>query len=480
MSKIMLINTAEGHECRIAILEEGRLEELFTERTASAGAVGNIYKGRITNIEPSIQAAFVDYGSRKNGFLHITDVHPQFFPKSKKTTESVGRRTAHKTRPPIQDCFHRGQDVVVQMTKEGIGTKGPTLTTYLSIPGRLLVMMPDQKSVGVSRKIEDSESREKTRTLLDQLDIPEGMGLIVRTAGADKSKRDLQRDLTYLTRIWKAVDKRIETDQAPAELYREGDLVIRTLRDTYDAKIERILCDEESVAEKVREFLHVALPRAKTSVEVYTADGGLFEDFGAEEQIQKIHSRRVELECGGSLVIDQTEALVAIDVNSGTFRAHDDAETNALKLNLQAAEEIARQLRLRDLGGVVVMDFVDLHYESNRKKLEKELRDHLKKDRAKSKVLRLSRFGLIEMTRQRLRPSLRQSLYSPCRHCGGTGLVLSEESVALKIFRKLRTAVAKGTRCPSKLPPRPPWPWRWPMSRGKRWWSWRKKLKKRS
>ena len=441
-NKVMLINVVENQECRIAILDDGRLEELYTERASSASQVGNIYKGLTTNVEPSIQAAFIDFGGAKNGFLHISDLHPRFFPKSKKATESVGRRTAHRTRPHIQDCLHRGQEIVVQITKEGIGTKGPTLTTYLSIPGRLVVMMSAMSHTGISRKIEDEEARDKLRKILDEIDVPKDMGIIIRTAGVDRSKRELQRDLSYLSRLWKAVQYRIDSTKAPDEIYQESDLVIRTIRDVFDSHVERIVCDNKPVAVKVKEFLDVAVPRAKCKIELYVGRKGLFDEFGVEEEIQKVHSRRVELKNGGSLVIDQTEALVAIDVNSGSFRKHSNAETNALKLNLHAAEEIGRQLRLRDMGGVIIIDFVDMREERNRRMLERTLRDILKKDRAKSKVLRISSFGIVEMTRQRLRPSLKQSIYSRCPHCDGMGLIMSQESVALAVMRDLQAACA--------------------------------------
>jgi ribonuclease E len=442
MSKDMLINTTEGHECRIAIIADGRLEELYTERASSASQVGNIYYGKVTNIEPSIQAAFIDFGGSKNGFLHISDVHPQYFPKGKKSTEKVGRRTAHKTRPPIQDCLRRGQEIVVQMTKQGIGTKGPTLTTYLSIPGRLLVTMPGMKHVGISRKIEDEDDRGKLRKTLEKLNVPDDMGVIVRTAGIGRSQRDLQRDLSYLMRLWKVIWDKVEQSRAPEEIYQESDLVIRTIRDVFDSDVKRIICDSQDVAERVKDFLDVAVPRAKCQIRVYQGNRGLFEEFGVEQELEQIHSRVVELKSGGSLVIDQTEALVAIDVNSGSFRAHSDAETNALKLNLEAAREIGRQLRLRDLGGVLVIDFVDMRQEKNRRNVEREMREILKTDRAKSKALRLSSFGLMEITRQRLRASLKQHVYSRCEQCDGTGLVMSPESAALAVMRKISAACA--------------------------------------
>ncbi len=442
MSKEMLINTVAGQECRIAIVSDGGLEELYVERTSTASRVGNIYKARVTNVESSIQAAFVDTGLGKNGFLHISDINPTYFPKNKRTVENVGQKRSHYYRPPIQECLRRGQEVVVQMIKEGIGTKGPTMTTYLSIPGRLLVMMPGMSRLGVSRKVDDEDARDKARSALSELTLPPDMGFIVRTAGVDRSKRDLQRDLNYLLRLWKVVKQQMKHAPTPSEIYQESDLVTRTIRDVYSAEIERIICDSAPVARQVEQFLNVAVPRSKHSVELYTGKDGLYYEVGLETEIEKIHSRRVELPMGGSLIFDQTEALVAIDVNSGRFRQHSDAETTALNINLQAAREIARQLRLRDMGGVIVIDFIDMREEKNRRQLEKTLKEGMKPDRAKTKVLRTNPFGLIALTRQRLGPSLKQSYFNICDSCDGLGVVQSEESLSLRIVRNIQRASA--------------------------------------
>lgn len=438
----MLINTVEGRECRIAITSGGSLEELYIERVSSTSHVGNIYKGRVTNVEPSIQAAFVDFGLSKNGFLHISDVSPQYFPKGQKGAESVGRKRARHDRPSIQACLRRGQEVVVQMTKEGIGTKGPTLTTYLSIPGRLLVMMPGMSRLGISRKVEDEDIRAKARSALTDMNLPSDMGIIVRTAGVDRPKRELQRDLNYLMRLWDVVRQRTKSSKAPAEIYQESDLVIRTIRDVYNSDISRIVCDNEQIARKVTDFLRVIVPRRKRVVELYTGTDGIFHDVGLEKEIEKISSRRVMLKSGGSLVIDQTEAMVAIDVNSGRYRDQSDAEATALKINIEAAGEIVRQLRLRDLGGVIVIDFIDMRNEANRRAVELALRKAIKQDRAKTKVLRISSLGLVEMTRQRLGPSLRDSTYQTCTYCQGAGLIKSDESLGLMVMRNLQRATA--------------------------------------
>ena len=437
----MLINVAESEECRIAVLRSGRLDELFVERTAASSNVGNIYKGRVTNVESSIQAAFVDFGLPAQGFLHISDLHPQYFPDGKaETTEQVGKKTPRRNRPPIQNCLRRGQEVIVQVIKEGIGTKGPTLTSYVSLPGRFLVMMPGMDQLGVSRKIEDDEQRRRMRSLLEGLTLPKSIGFIVRTAGVDKHRRDLQRDLNFLVRLWRQVEKRIKSEPAPAELYKESDLVIRTIRDVYDSTLKRIVVDSPEVAERIREFLAIASPRSTDVVEVYDSQEPLFHRFGIEAEIDRLHSKTVPLPSGGSLIIEQTEAMVAIDVNSGRFRVPENSEETAYRVNIEAVDEIARQLRLRDLGGLIVCDLIDMTQDRHRRAVEKRLADALRKHKERAKILRISRFGLLEMTRQRQRPSLLKSVFRDCPRCSGTGRVKSPESVALDVMRQIRLA----------------------------------------
>ena len=442
----MLINVSEGEECRIALVEDGKLEELYMERTSSTSHVGNIYKGRVTNVEPSIQAAFVDFGLERNGFLHISDLMPTYFGKrGEDVTETVGRKMARRDRPPIQRCLRRGDEITVQIIKEGIGTKGPTLSTYLSIPGRILVMMPGMSNHGVSRKIEDEEERRRLRQILDALKPPKECGFIVRTAGIGKTKTEIQRDLTFLTRLFQNIQKLRQSHPAPVELYTEGDLVTRSVRDVFTSDVERIIVDHKDVAKRISDFFRIAAPRTKSRVELYEEPVPLFHKYGIEREIELMYSRHVPLPSGGSLVIDSTEAIVAIDVNSGKFRDHSDAEMTAFKTDMEAAEEIARQLRLRDLGGVIICDFIDLRFERHRRELEKTLSENLRKDRAKTKMLRMSQFGIIEMTRQRMRPSLKRSIYFDCPHCKGAGLVKTPESMGLDVMRRLATA-ANDTR----------------------------------
>ncbi len=474
MKQEMLINVAQAEECRIAIVEDGLLEELYLERSSQHNYVGNIYKGRIVNLEPSIQAAFVDFGVGRNGFLHISDVEPQYFrqagydpkrpirpdgsqsqdgdddfdePHSQhrgrdnrngggtRTRQRVGVRP--RIKPPIQDIFQRGDEVLVQVIKEGIGTKGPTLSTYISIPGRYLVLMPALGRIGVSRKIESDDDRRRLRDILRELNPPRGVGFIVRTAGTDRTKKELSRDLAYLLRLWKVIVRRIKKTSAPVDIYEESDMIIRTIRDIFTGDVDSIFIDEPAAFERAKEFLQIVMPRYVSRLQLYEGREPLFQKYKLDEEITRINERRVPLRGGGSLVIDQTEALVAIDVNSGSFRTDGSAEDSAYQLNMLAAKEIARQLRLRDLGGVIVNDFIDMRKERNRRGVERTLRDAVKRDRARTKILRTSPFGLIEMTRQRIRPSIKRSVYKECPACGGSGLVKSAESMAIEVVRKL-------------------------------------------
>jgi ribonuclease E len=474
MKQEMLINVSQPEECRIAIVEDGVLEELYIERSSQDNYVGNIYKGKVVNIEPSIQAAFVDFGVGRNGFLHISDVEPQYFrqggydptkpiegngsqrgrgnghgdedehddehhvedsPRHRKRGFRPGARP--RVKPPIQDILRRGDEVLVQVIKEGIGTKGPTLSTYISIPGRYLVLMPALGRVGVSRKIEDDDVRRKLRDIMLELNPPKGLGFIIRTAGIDRTKKELSRDLAYLVRLWKVIVRRIKKMQAPVDIYEESDMIIRTIRDIFTGDVDAIYIDEPAAHERAKEFLQIVMPRYVHRLQLYEGKEPLFHRYRLDEEIGRIHERKVPLRQGGSIVVDQTEALVAIDVNSGNFRADDSAEETAYQMNLLAAKEIARQLRLRDLGGVIVNDFIDMRKERHRRGVERALRDAVKRDRARTKILRTSPFGLIEMTRQRIRPSLKRSVFTDCPGCSGTGVVKTAESMAIEVVRTL-------------------------------------------
>jgi ribonuclease E len=345
-----------------------------------------------------------------------------------------------RPKPLIQDIFKRGQEVLVQVIKEGIGTKGPTLSTYISIAGRYLVLMPGLNRVGVSRKIADDEQRRRLREIFHELKPPRGLGFIIRTAGMDKNKKELQRDLAYLSRLWQVVVRRIQKIKAPAEIYQESDMITRTIRDTFTNDIDTIWVDEPNAFGHAQEFLQIVMPRYANRIKHYEGPEPLFHKYGIEDEIARIQQRHVPLPHGGSIVIDQTEALVAIDVNSGNFRADNNAEETAYQMNLHAAREIARQLRLRDLGGVIVNDFIDMRDEKHRRGVEKSLRDAVKRDRARTKILKISQFGLIEMTRQRIRPSLKRSVYQDCPYCLSSGQVKTCESMSIDVMRMLQLA----------------------------------------
>jgi ribonuclease E len=468
MKKEMLINVSQPEECRIGIIEDGVLEELYVERASQDNYVGNIYKGRIVNLEPSIQAAFVDFGVGRNGFLHISDVEPQYFRQGgydpadafnggRNSEFDMGdegdddqpqRRPRRQQRPgarprvkpPIQEIFRRGDEVLVQVIKEGIGSKGPTLSTYISIPGRYLVLMPALGRVGVSRKIDDEDVRRDLRRTLLELNPPKGLGFIVRTAGQDRTRKELSRDMAYLLRLWKVIVRRIKKHPGPTDIYEESDMIIRTIRDIFTSDVDAIHIDNPQAFERAKEFLQLVMPRYAHCLHLYEGKEPLFHKYKIESEIAKIHQRKVPLREGGSIVIDQTEALVAIDVNSGNFRKEDNAEETAYQLNIAAAKEIARQLRLRDLGGVIVNDFIDMRKERHRRGVERALHDAMKRDRARTKVLRTSPFGLVEMTRQRIRPSLKTSVYGDCPCCSGRGVVKTSESMAIEVVRVLQLA----------------------------------------
>ncbi len=432
----LIINYVPGEECRVAVMVNGKLDEFHSERADNVSHVGNIYVGRVTNVEPAISAAFVDFGLEEGGFLHVSDLHPRYFGDGE-ATERVGKKTPRRERPPIQDCLKRGQEIIVQVLKEGVGSKGPTLTSYLSIPGRYLVMMPQMDRVGVSRKVEDEDLRKRSKEILDQLDLPEGFGFILRTAGLERTKTELKRDLAYLVRLQKDMERKRMVGNKPRLLYSESDLLVRALRDMVTAETESIVIDHEAAVKRAARFMKIVAPRTVTKLIHFTGRAPIFHALGVEQQIRTMYAREVPLPSGGRLVIDETEALVAIDVNSGKSRSAGDSETNALTTNLEAADEICRQLRLRDLGGIVVNDLIDMRLAKHRKEVEGKFDAILKEDRARSTIAPISEFGILEMTRQRMRGSHESIHFHSCPHCHGRGVVQKPDSVAADAVREL-------------------------------------------
>ena len=471
----MLINVVEPEESRIAILEDGILEELYIERFSREQIAGNIYKGRIVNIEPSIEAAFVNIGIYRNGFLHVSDIKnhrnndvlpekptntkkpedtkkPENTKKSEDTKKPEDAKKSENTRKPentrkkenrsrIKSLINPDQEVFVQVIKEGIGDKGPSLTTNLSIPGRFLVLMPESTLVGVSRKIFDETERARLKQIIEELKPPPNLGLIVRTAGEKQTKRELSRDFNYLRRLWKVIENKEKKAETPSVVYQESDLVIRTIRDIFSTDIDEIIIDSEAVFKKIRYFLRLIMPSCVKKLKLYGEHEPLFHKYNIEKEIEKINKKEVRLSKGGSIVIEQTEALVAIDVNSGKYREESDPEKTSFKTNLKAAKEIARQVRLRDIGGVIIVDFIDMKEEKNMRAVEKVLEAALKRDRARKKMLKISKFGIIEMTRQRIRPSLKSVIYENCRSCDGTGEIKTLESTCLDLMRQIKSMV---------------------------------------
>ena len=447
----MLVNVLQPEETRIAIVEDGRLEELYLERSSGDNLVGNIYKAKVVNVEPSIQACFVDFGEGRNGFLHVSDVEYQYFKHLRPDGDPAddfdgppgrGGKSDRKAagKPPIQDILKRGSEVLVQVIKEGLGNKGPTLSTHISVPGRYLVLMPNLGRVGVSRKIEDDGERRELRRMLRDMHPPKGVGFIVRTAALGRSQSDLKADLTYLTKLWQSIAEKVADSAGVCTVHQETDIMIRTIRDTFDDSIDAVHIDSDGPYGRAKDFMESMMPKMASRLHLHDDTAPLFQKFGIEDEIANIQQRQVPLKGGGSIVIDQTEALVAIDVNSGSARGTRDAEESAYKVNLAAAAEIARQLRLRDLGGVIVNDFIDMRAERHRKGLLRAFEQHLDRDRARTKVSRPSQFGLVEMTRQRIRPSLGRALFNDCPCCSGTGQVKTPESMSIEVMRVLMAA----------------------------------------
>ncbi len=436
MLKKMLINASQPEECRVAVVCDGLLEELDVQIKTREATLGNIYKGVVTRVEPSLQAVFVDYGCDRNGFLSINDVHPSYFPES----FEINRR-----RPRIQDVFKKEDHVLVQVNKEERNTKGACLTTNISLAGRYLVLMPGTSLYGVSRKIEDEKERKKLKEIVKQLKLPDNMGFIIRTAGMGRTKTELARDLDYLMKLWEVIETRVAESDAPALLYREHDLVIRTIREHFSPDISEILVDEKETYKRVRDFFHQVMPKYENLVKLYQEKRPLFNKYQLEEQLEQVYRKRIKLKSGGYIIIEQTEAMVTVDVNSGSATKEKGIEETAFRVNLEAAPEIARQLRLRDLGGIIVIDFIDMVHKKHNQEVERAVKSVLKTDRAKSKILRISALGLLELSRQRLKSSLGTGEYLDCPLCDGHGRMKSPEMAALSVFRKIKSLLIKST-----------------------------------
>ncbi len=431
--KRMLFNATQQEELRVAIVEGQKLVDLDIESASREQRKSNIYKGIITRIEPSLEAAFIDYGEERHGFLPFKEVGRSYF-----------RDGVDAGRARIQDALREGQDLIVQVEKDERGNKGAALTTFISLAGRYLVLMPNNpRGGGVSRRVE-GEDRNELRDTIEQLQVPDGMSVIARTAAIGRSVEELQWDLNYLLQLWGAIDGAAkDTEKKPFLIYLESSLVIRAIRDYFQPDIGEILIDTQEIYDQAVAFMQTVMPANVGKVKLYRDDVPLFSRFQIEHQIESAYGRHVNLPSGGAVVIDHTEALTAIDVNSARATKGHDIEETAFRTNLEAAEEVARQLRLRDLGGLIVVDFIDMESQKNQREVENRFRDALRHDRARVQIGKISRFGLMELSRQRLQPSLEETAHISCPRCGGTGFIRGTESTALHVLRIIQEEAMK-------------------------------------
>jgi ribonuclease G len=487
VKKLIVLNCTP-QETRVAVLESGRLAEIYIERLKERGTVGNIYKGRVQRVLPGMQAAFVDIGFEKAAFLHASDFQHEIDELSPLLRDSaeepeadlaedelesrerpgefavesvpeadggveatpasgqreIPRRPRRRTRRvPIESRLSKGAEILVQVSKEPMGTKGPRVTSYVSLAGRYLVYMPTTNHIGVSRRIADPEERRRLKELVTSLRPPEG-GFIVRTVCEGLQRREIQADIEYLTRTWERIQRKSETVSAPALLYKEMDLVERTVRDLFTPEVGRVIVDSEREFRRLQDLVEAIAPRLKGRVQIHEGPEPVFERYGIEEQLDRALDRKVWLRSGGYLIIEQTEALTAIDVNTGRYVGRRDQEETILRTNLEAAEEIVHQLRLRNIGGLIIIDFIDMEKPENRRQVNEALCEAVRRrDKAQTKILKISELGLVEMTRKRTRESLEQALCSPCPHCEGRGWTKSPSTVAYALLRRLEHAAAR-------------------------------------
>jgi ribonuclease G len=441
-----IVIDAAGAETRVAIVEDGRLVELMHERDDEQRMVGDIYLGRVEAVLPGIQAAFVDLGTEKSAFLHASDLQEEDDEEDSENGNSGNGGRRNRKYPPIQDQLARGQELLVQVTKEPIGTKGPRVTSQISMPGRFIVYIPGGSNVGVSRKIGDREERARLRTLArDALGKKSG-GLIVRTVGEELTKKALQDELSGLRKTWDKIQRRAKSMKAPTVVHQEAEMTSGLIRDLFSGTVDLLTVNSKELAHQAKSYLGRVSPELLDRVTTFDEDRPIFEEFGIEDELQVAFRRRVDLKSGGHIVIEHTEALVAIDVNTGSYTGRKDPAKTILRTNMDAAAEIARQLRLRDIGGIIVCDFIDMDDKADRERVVQEMRSHVGRDRARTKLFGISELGLLQLSRQRVRPSLVQMMTRPCESCDGTGRVLSADTVVRRIERSILRARSEGEK----------------------------------
>jgi ribonuclease G len=443
MKREIFINSTP-QESRIAIMEDGILAEFLVERKQERGIAGNLYKGKVARVLPGMQAAFVEIGMEKAGFLHASD----FFdiPEDVQLIASSGDEVEFEDPPkpppsarrlPLEKRISAGEEILVQVAKDPLGTKGARVTSHVSLPGRYMVFMPNTKHIGISRRIEGEEERKRLKEIAHSLGTADG-GFILRTACEGRSKREIQRDLRFLTKLWKRIQQKAETAAAPVIIHQDLDLITRTIRDFFTPDTEKVVVDSAKDHRRIVDFVRNFMPRLRSKIVLYSDSEPLFDRYAIEEKIEKALDRRVWLRSGGYIIIERTEALTAIDVNTGRFVGRRNQEETIFKTNFEAAQEVVRQLRLRNVGGIIIIDFIDMEKEANRKKVYEALKDALKKDKARTNILKISELGLVEMTRQRTRESLENQLLSPCPHCDGRGRIKSSVTIAYDVLRSIK------------------------------------------
>lgn len=435
MLKEIVVNVGE-EETRVAVLEDKTLVEIYIERSINQRLVGNIFRGRVENVLPGMQAAFVNIGLEKNAFLYVEDALPA-------NSQDGGGQAGYTLGANICDILKQGQEILVQIVKEPIGTKGPRVTTHITLPGRYLVLMPTLDYIGISRRIESEKERERLKDLAAGVK-PKGMGVIVRTVAEGVEEEELSQDIILLTKLWRKILSRAAGGTVPNVVHRDLELVQRVLRDVFTEDVDRLILDSRYEYEKVLELQDISNPRLKLKVFLDEREN-IFEEYGIEQEIEKALNHKVWLKCGGYLVIDQAEALTAIDVNTGKYVGTTNLEDTVLKTNLEAAREIARQLRLRKIGGIVIVDFIDMTLEAHRSEVVRVLEEEIKKDKTKTNILGITQLGLVEMTRKKVRPSLAEVLQKPCPYCEGRGKVLSEETLGINFKNQIYNAARQTT-----------------------------------
>jgi ribonuclease G len=440
VSREIVINATQ-HESRIAVLDEGQVVELWVERWRHRTLVGNIYKGRVTKVLPGMQSAFVDIGIERDAFLYVSDVIEDIAEYEAESEDlQLEEPVAPRPEASIADLLREGQEIVVQVAKDSIAGKGARITTHVTLPGRFLVYMPTVSHIGVSRRIEDDEERTRLKEVLERIRSAPG-GFIVRTAGEGREEEEFAADMKYLTDLWDQIRRRAEKASPPTAIHHDLDLVLRTIRDVLSPEFKTVWVDSVDQYQRIVEFLDQIQPNLVSRVRLYRRDEPIFDEFGIEPEIERAMKSKVWLKSGGYIVINQTEALVAIDVNTGKYVGKKNLEETVFRTNMEAIREIVRQVRLRDLGGIIVLDFIDMEDPDNRARVFEALENEIRKDRSKTKILQISEFGLIEMTRKRVRQSLERSLTQACPYCGGSGRIKSNTTVILEIWRQLNKLV---------------------------------------